>query len=206
MHFMLDEKRVIIVADGPSARGFIPPVKIPVIAVNGAIEWLPRADFWFTLDPSADNIRRMSNQKPGTRYYAAVAASTALPEGVKRLNRYSYVPDKTKEPTHGTPSWWFWRYGCVPGLSYSWPFIHTGNSAYGAVGLAFLMGAKKILLVGVDASDEGRMSGGHSKTLCHLPMLFASALPQVNMVSVGGLNSVPQMDMKKGLDWLCAPL
>ena len=50
---------MIIVADGPSAKGFVPPDGIDIIAVNGAIEWLQRADYWFTLDPSPVNYDRM---------------------------------------------------------------------------------------------------------------------------------------------------
>lgn len=32
--------RAVIVANGPSAAGFIPPPGVTVIAVNGAIDWL----------------------------------------------------------------------------------------------------------------------------------------------------------------------
>lgn len=49
--------RAVIVASGPSAAGFVPPDDVTVIAVNGAISWLERADYWFSLDASAANQR-----------------------------------------------------------------------------------------------------------------------------------------------------
>lgn len=51
--------RVIIVGSGPSAANFVAPRGVPIIAVNGAIDWLNRASYFFTLDPSPDNMRRV---------------------------------------------------------------------------------------------------------------------------------------------------
>lgn len=54
--------RVIIVGSGPSAANFVAPRGVPIIAVNGAIDWLNRASYFFTLDPSPDNMRRVGRE------------------------------------------------------------------------------------------------------------------------------------------------
>ncbi len=56
--------RVIIVGSGPSAANFVAPRGVPIIAVNGAIDWLNRASYFFTLDPSPDNMRRVGRDSP----------------------------------------------------------------------------------------------------------------------------------------------
>ena len=196
---------VVIVASGPSAKGFVPPEGVTVIAVNGAIDWLKRADYWFTLDPSEVNLKRMNQRREGVVYCAAVPDDIQLPAHVRRFARVA-ASGKGVEPLKNTPSWWFWRWRCVAGLSEIPGAIRTGNSAYGALGLAFHLGARKVLLVGVDASEDERVEGGFCKDLSHLPMLFASALPQINMVSAGKLNSVPQLSLKDGLAWLQQPV
>ena len=68
--------RVIIVASGPSAAGFVPPRGVPIIAVNGAIDWLSRASYFFTLDPSRDNIRRLRIRRRNVHYCSAGAPVT----------------------------------------------------------------------------------------------------------------------------------
>ena len=56
--------RLIIVADGPSAAGFVPPDGVPIMAVKGAILWLPRADYWFSLDPNARTFAMLARRRP----------------------------------------------------------------------------------------------------------------------------------------------
>lgn len=176
----------LIVASGPSARGFRPPGGVPVIAVNGVIEWIDRADYWFSLDPSPENRFRMQHPREGTRYYCACPDNVPLPNHVRRLQRLT------------GPGPWSARYR----LSDRPDAIHTGNSAWGALGLAHLMGCKRVVLVGVDASTETRCEGGRSLCLKHLPDLFASAMDQVDVVSAGGLASVPQKPLPEAIAWL----
>lgn len=60
-------ERVAVVGSGPSAKGLEAiefPECVTVIAVNGAVDRLPRADLFFTLDPSPANRRRMREQRP----------------------------------------------------------------------------------------------------------------------------------------------
>lgn len=165
---------IVIVASGPSARGYVPSDDVTVIAVNGAIEWLSRADYWFTLDSSAVNMQRMNDPRAGVIYCAAVPCAT--PEHVRRFKRMSA---RGKEPRRNTPEWWFWRWSCKRGLSEKPDEINTGNSAYGALGLAYHLGADSITLVGVDGTTDDRIEGGKCNNLSHLPMLFESAMPQL---------------------------
>jgi len=107
--------RIIIVASGPTASGFRPPNDLPVIAVIGVIEWIKRADYWFTLDPSQDNMRRMRFPRPGVIYYCACPNAFDLPRHVVRLMRMT-----GNGKLHSLE-----RLSTQPGA------IHTGNSAYG---------------------------------------------------------------------------
>lgn len=72
--------RVIIVGSGPSAANFVAPRGVPIIAVNGAIDWLNRASYFFTLDPSPDNMRRVGRG----RRRRGVCYCMALPDVKER--------------------------------------------------------------------------------------------------------------------------
>lgn len=190
--------RVVIVASGPSCEGFTPPPGVVVIAVNGAIEWLSRADYWFTLDPSPINLERMHRPRHGVTYCAAVDGE--VPPWVRRFNR---LASRGPEPPAGTPQWWLWRWSAVRTLCANHDCIHTGNSAWGALGLAYHLGATRVALVGVDASTEPRIEGGLCRDLSHLPLLFESALPQINLINCGAMRSaVPKMTIEEGMQWL----
>lgn len=189
--------KVIIVGSAPSARGFIPPKDIPIIAVNGAIDWLQRADYFFTLDPSKVNMRRMLNKKKGVIYAAAVPLDVPLPKNVIRFERVSH---RGKEPAKkNSPEWWCWRWSSVLGLQTDKTKISSGNSAYGAIGLAYHLGYRDILLVGVDASKEEKVGGGFSKNLTHLPLLLRSVANQVNLFSISSIDGINQIKL---MDWL----
>jgi hypothetical protein len=199
--------RIAIVASGPSARGFRAAPGVTVIAVNGAVEWLePAPDYWFTLDPGHRNRSRMLNRRNGTAYTAAVPVGFGTrrarlpvmrlpaPAGVRYLQRMT-----------GTGV-----LGARPGLSEDPRQIHTGNSAYGALGLAYLMGATRIALFGVDATPERRVEGGRPGNLSHVPALFESALLQLQAARVtvvmasrtSRISCFDRMSQKRALAWL----
>ncbi|WP_312213380.1 hypothetical protein [Pseudescherichia sp.] len=189
---VLTSTRAIIVASGPSAKNFTPPPDITIIAVNGAIGWLPRADHFFTLDPSADNIARLRKRRDGVIYHAA-----GLKSPINGVNAYHRLARRGPQPqVKGTPEWWLWRWSAVCGLSEDKNKIHSGNSAYGALGLAYHLGFKKVALIGVDATSQPRIEGGTSNNLSHLPLLFASARRQIDVVSCGQLTGIPQMSLE----------
>lgn len=195
-------KRAVIVASGPSAQGFVPPDDVTVIAVNGAIQWLLGAEHWFSLDAS-----------PANRAHLRVAAERGVQCHVAghpwlahascmRVSRYWQRVDSIgtyAEPSpEGSPAWWAWRLGAVLGICTTPNHIHTGNSAWGALGLAYHLGFRDVALIGVDATTDPRVEGGCSGNLSHLPMLFASAIPTMNVVSCGKLESIPQKSFE---DW-----
>lgn len=190
--------KCIIVADGQSSHGFKAPKGVTVIAVNGVIEWIDRADYWFTLDPHPDNQRRMLNRRKDVIYCAAVDDSYILPRGVARYRRIS--GRGTEPEDKNSVEWVLWRYSCVLGLDTREGCISTGNSSYGALGLAYHLGFRDVALIGVDGDKSKRVSGGFSGELKRLGALFASALGQINVVSCGKLDAIPQMSLK---DWLC---
>ncbi|WP_434462186.1 hypothetical protein ACMV5L_01810 [Serratia plymuthica] len=187
-------KRAIIVASGPSAKNFSPPEGVAVIAVNGAIDWLPRADYFFTLDPSPENIRRLKNRRPEVIY--CVAGFTVQNAFCFERVAYRNGPEPDNKDS---PQWWAWRLQAVESLCTEVNKIHTGNSAWGALGLVYHLGIKQVALIGVDASEEPRVEGGQSNNLSHLPALFSSARHQINVVSLGKLSSIPQMTLD---NWL----
>lgn len=191
--------RAVIVGDGPTALGFTPPDDVTIIAVNGAVEWLSRADYFFTLDPSPTNLSRMLNRRKGVKYCAA-----GLDGPMRGVKRYERISLRADEPTDiESPEWWLWRWSAVCGLSEKKTQIHSGNSAYGALGLAYHLGFSDVALVGVDATSERRIGGGLPNNLSHLPLLFASALPQINVVSCGAMEGVPQMLFDEWLEATC---
>lgn len=195
--------RVVIVASGPSAKGFVPPDGVTVIAVNGAIDWLKRADYFFTLDPSAENMRRLNHPRIGVKYTYAFTELLPLRQGVE-AEYYQRISGRPfPGAADGTPQWWANRWGCKLGLSQRVGQIHTGNSAWGALGLAYHLGAARVALVGVDASAQPRLEGGVPNNLSHLPLLFESALGQVELVNCGAMRSqVPSMNIVEGMAWL----
>ena len=193
--------KAIIVADGPSAKGFIPPAGVKVFAVKGAIDWLPRADYWFSLDPNERSMRMMQNRRAGVENYCACDRRDRIPDGVHRMVR---VSQRGVQPSvHGTPEWWLWRWQAVRGLCRVSGHIHTGNSAWGALGLAYHKGFRDVLLVGVDADSAPRHSDGKQpRNLSHLPLLFRSALPQVRLYTVGHMVGIKTTTVE---EWLACP-
>lgn len=195
--------RAIVVASGPSALNFQPPHGALVIAVNGAIDRLSRADYFFTLDPSLVNLERMSRVRPGVEYCAAVPPDIELLDHVQRYYRATSTGPEPKET--GSPTWWLWRWSCARGFARAHNVINTGNSAWGALQLAHKLGAERVALIGVDASQQPRIEGGEPNNLSHLPLLFESALevPDFEFVNCGAMESaVPAMSIEEGMQWL----
>lgn len=202
---------IVIVASGPSLRGMdwsLLPASAVVVAVNGAVAGVPRANAFFTLDPSGANRQRMREQRAGVRYFAAVPDDYGTPGAACAGHRAQREPGVT----------WLRRLpGAGPlrsraGLSEDSSAIHTGNSAWGALGLAYHWRPGRIVLLGVDAAGGGYWHGpgGPAGSLEHLPALFASALPQLQAAAIqvvnGSLDSridcFPRMTPEDALSWL----
>ena len=194
---------IIIVGSGKSALGFKPDVYTPIIAVNGAIDWIERANYWFTLDPSPANLHRIHNKKKGVDYRCA------LPRDMMNnfitdtdLLVYERISKTYADVDKNSPDYWFKRWGCISGLSEDKSKIHTGNSAYGALGLAYHLGYTKVLLVGVDGTQCERIEGGKPNNLSHLPKLFQSAKHQIKIKTISDLQGIEKTNINEGLKWL----
>lgn len=189
---------MIIIGSGPSAKGFITPDDIPVIAVNGVIDWIRRADYWFSLDPSAVNIQRLSKRRPGTEYHVAYPHYMGGTYNYRRIAARGIEPQDTD-----SPEWWLWRWSAVKGICKTPGEIHTGNGAWGALQLAWKLGARRAVLIGIDASAERRVEGGRPKNLSHLSLLFESAMEDMEIVNCGKMQSrLPTMRMPEAIQWL----
>ena len=91
--------------------------------------------------------------------------------------------------------------------------LHTGNSAWGALGLAFLLESKKVVLCGVDGTREkyAHMDYKPESSFHHLPGLFASAVPQLaarKMQVVNGspqsiVDCFPRVSPMSAIHWIC---
>jgi hypothetical protein len=196
----MNNNRAIIVGSGPSAEKFVPPDNVDIIAVNGAIDWLTRADYFFTLDDSLVNMKRLTNQRSGVKYCAAFSPNIKTPNNVRRFNRIGL---RIKEPAaKNNEFWWAWRWSAKLGLCESKDDISSGNSAYGAVNLAYHLDYKYVAVIGVDGTSEPRVDGtGRPNNLSHLPLLFYSASQQINLISLGKISSIPQMTLSNWLKY-----
>jgi hypothetical protein len=190
-------KTALIVAGGPSAaimRTFrVNKSEIAIIAVNGALDWCRYFDYWFTLDPTKVNRKRMRTYRHNAKYFIAFPKGWILiPSYTTRLERYSPDPSPTREPEFEDG-----KLTCAIGLNTAPNTINSGNSAFGALGLAYHLGFEKVGLIGVDANNAERVDGGFSRDLSHLPALFESAMHQIDLVNCGDMVSqIPTMSIR----------
>lgn len=187
---------VIIVCTGPSLKNFDfnnLHNKGHIIAVNDAAQYVPFANSWFTVDPWGLNSGQIPRDFAGTRW-------AAVPEdyGTERAyaNNHRMMPPRNvnylhRIPVHTDGSMQFSDYLSY-GLNEDPSCIHTGNSGFGALGLAYHMKPKRIFLFGIDASRGYFFNEGKStRTLDHLPALFRSTLPQLEERGIEVINASP---------------
>lgn len=209
---IMSADKVVILATGPSASSVrnddlyhIKSYKdVRIIAVNGALDYFNKhslTDF-FTLDASIDNLNRIN------RCPINISCHFAAIEGKTYCINNPYVSlYKRVINEQGTD-----RNKAMHGLAENPNEIHTGNSAYGALGLAYHWKPKKILLLGVDANDGPRINDNKpsDRSLNHLPELFASAVSQLeanNIKVVNGslessIDCFPKCSALQGLSWV----
>lgn len=197
--------RAVIVGSGPSAKGFVPPPGVFTIAVNGVADWIERADAWFSLDSSLVNQKRLMDRRLKNCCYVTCGPRW-LRKGDKHFTRVDSLKMRTMLPPQpeGSAEWWFWRYACVAGINQTPGHINTGNSAWGALGLAWHLGLRDVALIGVDANDGPRCEGGHSNNLSHLPLLFSSAVGSFDRLVCCGEMRAPGVPMMTMEEWLCS--
>jgi hypothetical protein len=177
-------ENIIIVGSSPEAQSYYKHKDWTTIAVNGAIDICKNdADYWFTLDPGSENLERMLNRHryPNTIFYAAVPETIETSEAPVPYMRRKF-PKNIRYLKRSTID-------C--GLSKDKGIIHTGNSAFGALGLAYHMGAKNVILLGVNGDSGKRFDGSNcARSIEHLPKLFESAVYNDQMtIYNGNINS-----------------
>lgn len=195
-------ERVLIIAGGTSLCGVDLSGTVDfdgaIITVNNVINHIPRADFWFTVDPTVQRKPQLAmlNQRFGTYYYTA-------------------QPDLEKEPH--LKEW----YPIVKGVHYLERIvptdaqqyilqeekdkITTGDSVYGALGLAYHFEAKQIILLGVDAYGHGHFydkndpyNGRNQKAskfkeyLNNIPKIYEQSVAQLQKRGVQVINGSPK--------------
>lgn len=191
-------RRVLVVASGPSAEGMdlclaaeARRAGVYVLAVNGAGLWVPAADGWFTLDPDERALRVLA-LRPGTYdNFVAVPDDYGASDARVRYHRDRVLPafvHRLRRVSGDGPL------SCRYGLSEDRAAVHTGNSAYGALGVAYHMRPDRVGLIGVDARAAlgyAYAKGRPRTRLDHVPRLFASAAPQLAARGIDVMNGSP---------------
>lgn len=190
---------VLIVATGPSVEGVEIPAmpNVHVIAVNDAITWLPHADSFFSMDTTGRIPALLAERRSGVQYYWAIPDGyTIAPhhQGVVCLRRV--MGDGIRGICHGLAE--------KPGE------VHAGNSAYGALNLAYHWRPQKIAMLGVDATDLGHAYASYdpASSLSHLPELFDSACAQLKDIRIvngspkSNVTCFPRMTPDAAIKWL----
>lgn len=197
----------LIIGTGPSIKDVkLSKMNIPdnviTISVNTSITFFKSADIWFSLDPSYKNIKCYNIAK-----HYNIPCVWALKKNISSINncayKHKYILNrvenykKSKDSVPNTPKEWFNRWSCVPGLSNNTNCIHTGNSVYGALNLAFHDKPNKISILGLDGIQEKSVGGNHyPKNLSHLPLLFNSSVKQLNEANIQVVNGSPHSEIK----------
>jgi|SRR5690554_4736614 len=148
---------VVCLASGPSlTQEQVDQVEysyLPTIAINNTFKLAPWCDLVFACDI-----------KWWYKYYEEVIETCWDAElwTIKGVGQHFHKKTKTLGPTINEVG--FTR---TLGLGYNDKISHGGNSGYLAVNLAYLMGAKKIILVGYDhqhTDGKTHWHGDHDKT------------------------------------------
>jgi len=119
---------------------------------------------------------------------------------------FERVADTSKNGIHGCTG----TLSGKRGLSEDPTKIHTGNSAYGALGLAYHLGFEKLVFIGLDAGGDhcdGTQQIMKDVAFAHLNELFTSALPQVegrvvNASPNSTVDCFPRMTHEEAIKWL----
>ena len=219
--------KVLIIGGGESLIGFdwsiLNDYKGVIITINNVVSHIPRADYWITVDPMSEGNPQtaMINKIKGVYYFCAFPDMSKTPfdaplyktvEGIHYLERI--VPRSRELQLERI----------VPRsyeLQEDKDKITTGDSCYGALGLAYHFEAKKIAIIGADAFGFGHWydtSEPYNKGwldkfndyLARIPIIYASSVEQFEKrgteVVLGSLNSpiecFTKMKPEEAVKWL----
>lgn len=180
---------ILIVGTGPSIALRTVTLKADIIIAVNQASLIPdiKPDLWFTLDLSERNLELIdeyTNIHSKCKFIVACELRTKLPRHVYRVQRIS------NKYEHATSS--FERWSCVPTLSEDCSKVHTGNSMWGALQIAYHLKPQKIAMLGLDGSRLPSVMSGHNpRDLSHLPKLFESSVEQLNRNNIQVVNGSP---------------
>lgn len=142
--------KVLIIGGGESLRGFdfslLDSYKGVIITVNSVIKHLRRADYWITVDPTLNCMPQdnMTNRRDDCYYFACYPR---LDDSNRKwypiVDGIHYLERMTPEEVGNSR------------LQEDKSKIMTGDSIYGALGLAYHFEAKEVIMLGVDVYGEG---------------------------------------------------
>ena len=193
--------KCIIVASGQSAKDFIAPLGVDIIAVNNAISRVPTAKYWFTLDPANYNLKIINDKSIKAIKYVACPDAFNLPDDVIRCKRVENH-NRSRVFNQNCYEYFLYQSKATLGLSLEHLHISTGNSGYGALNLAYHLGYKDIALIGIDGTDKISLdNNSDARGYIYLNQLFDSVQKNLglNIVSLGELKSFPKISLE---EWL----
>lgn len=186
-------ERIIIIGSGKSLIGFDFNQlrdRSYIITVNDSGKSVPFADAWFTLDPWGLDSGQIPYPFHGVKYAAVpddfgTKNAKSKEHRIDAPNDINYLHRLISHNLTSVTS----ETALVSGLSEDTSCINTGNSGFGALGLAYHLKPKKILLLGIDAG----MGYFYTDKKCNrplkfLPSLFESALPQLQKHNISVIN------------------
>lgn len=191
--------KCIIVGSGQSAKDFIAPVGVDIIAVNNAISRVPTAKYWFTLDPANYNLKIINDKNIKAIKYVACPDTFKLPNDVIRCKRVENH-NRSRVFNQDCYEYFLYQSKATLGLSLQYLHISTGNSSYGALNLAYHLGYKDIALIGIDGTDKISLdNNSDARGYIYLNQLFDSVQKDLglNIVSIGELKSFPKMSLEE---------
>ena len=190
---------VIIVASGMSLKHFnLHSLRGLgyIITMNHTGKCVPFADAWITIDPWGLNGPQLPPATFEGKIYAGVSEDYNT-KTCKITREYKSIDSRviflrrlfrTNHPSQTRAHSFYYR------LSEDPCCVATGNSAYAALNLAYLLNPKKILLLGVDGGNGYFFTNQETnESLAGLNALFTSSLRQLESKGItvinGSLNS-----------------
>lgn len=185
---------VVIVCSGKSVKKFDLrniPDSATIIAVNGAGKFCPRVDYWFTSDPWGLDGPQLPLNK-NCEMWAAVNDTYATK--LTHISSHRVRPNRSVKFIHRIISHNYTNMSTETayslGLSEDNRCISAGNSGYGAFNFAYLMGAKNIIILGMDG-DIGYFYSNteQNRPLTHLQAMMESTVEQIRNKGITVINA-----------------
>lgn len=193
--------KAIIIGGGESLKDFdftrLNDFPGAIITVNRVIDYVPRSNYWITID-MAWNWQGQLNKNPRCHYFAGIP--------VEKLEKYRDIE------VH--------KLLRVPYFAENKNEITGGNSAFAALNLAYHFKAKQVLMLGVDACNNGHWhpDNGELFNYCeksqhamkNMPALFKRAVEKfqaksatvINGSLISMIDCFPKLQINDALHWI----